>query len=334
MDWKLILIQTVSASIGPLSIVYILAAQGLNIHYGYTGLFNFGQAGFMAVGAYSLSVTSTTVSKGGYGHSLWIGLAVGLAASVLLALVMGLPTLRLRGDYLAIVTIAASEIIRLVLRSERFDDHTGGNSGINGVAQGFYEANPFVNGRRYEWGPFSFSGKNLWLMIIGWGAVAFFALLTWMLMRSPWGRVLRSIRENEDAVRSLGKNVQAYKMQSLILGGVMGSAGGMVLALFRNLAIPDDYVTRTTFIAYAALILGGAATTWGPVIGGVIWYSMFTFMTNLVSELVNVGAFPSGLETEAKVLPFIFLGVVLMALVVFRPQGIFGNRREVELDAH
>lgn len=333
MDWGNIVTLTISGCIGPLAVQYVLAAQGLNIHYGYTGLFNFGQAGFMAVGAYGTAIVAQPSQLGGYGGPLWLGVLVGVAAAVLLALLMGLPTLRLRGDYLAIVTIAVSEIIRLVVRSEATDAFAGGNSGINGFAASFYEANPFKNNGRYEWGPFSYLGKDLWIMLLGWTVVAAFALLTFLLMRSPWGRVVRSIRENEDAVRSLGKNVQGYKMQALVLGGVMGAMGGVVLALFQNLALPDDFVTRTTFIAYAALILGGAARVLGPVVGGIIWYGAFAFLTNVVTEAKRAGYFPSGVEDNAAVLPFVFLGIALMLLVVFRPQGIFGDRREVELDA-
>ena len=333
MDWKSIVLLTASGSIGPLAVQYVLAAQGLNVHYGYTGLFNFGQAGFMAVGAYGVAIASASSSAGGFGLPLWVGLIAALLAAVVLALLMGLPTLRLRGDYLAIVTIAASEIIRLVLRSEASESFSGGNSGINGFALTFYDANPFKNSKRYEWGPFTYLGKDLWIMLVGWLVVAAFALLTFVLMRSPWGRVMRSIRENEDAVRSLGKNVQGYKMQSLVLGGVMGAAGGVILALFQNLALPDDFVTRTTFISYAALILGGAARVMGPVVGGVIWYGVFAFLTNLVTQAKKAGYFPASVENNASVLPFVFLGVALMLLVVFRPQGIFGDRREVELDA-
>lgn len=333
MDWGSIFSNTFSASISALAIVYILAAQGLNIHYGYTGLLNFGQAGFMAVGAYGMAIMSASDQAGGLGLPLWLGVIVGILASVVLALIMGLPTLRLRGDYLAIVTIAASEIIRLILRSEATQDFSGGNSGINGFARGFYDANPFTNGKRYEFGPFQYYGKDLWVMIVGWTVVALFALLTFLLMRSPWGRVLRSIRENEDAVRSLGKNVQAYKMQSLVLGGVMGAAGGIIYAMFQNLASPDQFVTRTTFLAYASLILGGAATVFGPVIGGVIWYSLFAFMLALVGEMKSNDIFPDGVRPNAGQLPFVFLGLTLLLLVVFRPQGVFGDRREVELDA-
>jgi neutral amino acid transport system permease protein len=333
MDWSQLLSDTVSSSIGALAIVYVLAAQGLNIHYGYTGLFNFGQAGFMAVGAYGVAIMSASEQAGGYGYPLWVGLIVAVLASVVLALIMGVPTLRLRGDYLAIVTIAVSEIIRLIVRSEATESFSGGNSGINGFARSFYEANPFENSQRYTLGPFEYQGRELWVMVVGWLTVAFFAVLTFLLMRSPWGRVLRSIRENEDAVRSLGKNVQGYKMQSLILGGVMGAAGGVVLALFQNLALPDDFVTRTTFLAYAALILGGAARVGGPIIGGIIWYTLFSFMNNLISQLKNDGVFPDSIAPNAGQLPFVFLGLALMALVVFRPQGIFGDRKEVELDA-
>ena len=137
-------------------------------------------------------------------------------------------------------------------------------------------------------------------MLVGWGVVAVFAVLTYLLMRSPWGRVLRSIRENEDAVRSLGKNVQYYKMQALVLGGVMGAAGGVVLALFQNLALPDDFVTRTTFLAYAALILGGAARVGGPIIGGIIWYTLFSFMNSLVAQMKSADVFPERRQAERR----------------------------------
>lgn len=188
MDWNFIFSQTVTALLWPYAIWYVLGAQGLNFHFGYTGLFNFGQAGFMAAGAYGLAITATPVSKGGYGLPLWVGLIVGVLTPILLGLIMGVPTLRLRGDYLAIVTIATSEIIRLVLRSEKLEGFSGGNSGMNGFAEPFYDANPFDNGHRYKFGPFEYLGKDLWVMVIGWIVVALVVLLTWALMRSPWGR--------------------------------------------------------------------------------------------------------------------------------------------------
>jgi len=224
MDWGFIVQQTLTALFAPLALFYILGAQGLNIQFGYTGLLNFGQAGFMAAGAYGTAISYTN-----WGWPLWAAIGFGVLCSVILGILLGLPTLRLRGDYLAIVTIASSEIIRLTIRSESVEQTTGGNSGINGFATGFFGANVFDNGGRYELGPLSFRGQELWVMLWGWLLVGFFALLTYLLMRSPWGRVLKGIRENEDAVRSLGKNVYAYKMQSLILGGVIAIAFAALL---------------------------------------------------------------------------------------------------------
>lgn len=330
MDWGFILQQTLTALFTPLALFYILGAQGLNIHFGYTGLLNFGQAGFMAAGAYGTAISYTS-----WNWPLWAALLFGILASVVLGVLLGLPTLRLRGDYLAIVTIAASEIVRLTVRSESVESVTGGNSGISSFATGFYDANIFDNAGRYELGPLSFRGQELWVMLWGWLLVAFFALLTYLLMRSPWGRVLKSVRENEDAVRSLGKNVYAYKMQSLILGGVMGACGGIVLAMAKNFAGPDDFATKATFISYTALILGGAATTLGPVIGGMMFWSIFTFVSVTADQAAKANVIPNSImnDVQAGVVPFIFLGISLMLLMVFRPQGIFGDRKELEVDA-
>src|SRR5690606_33621807 len=135
---------------------------------------------------------------------------IGIIYSVGLGLLMGIPTLRLRADYLAIVTIAAAEIVRLVVRSVRFKDTFGGSDGIStfsgpfqrlGISLGIKPADSYG----FWW--FTFSGRQLWTMFVGWALVAIFGTLVWVLMRSPWGRVLKAIREDEDAVRALGKNV-------------------------------------------------------------------------------------------------------------------------------
>ncbi|MCB1270708.1 MAG: branched-chain amino acid ABC transporter permease [Microthrixaceae bacterium] len=329
MDWNLILTSVFSAIFIKETIFYVLGAQGLNIHYGYTGLMNFGQAGFMAVGAYGMAIS---VESGGL--SLWLGIVVGILWAVVLALLLGLPALRLRGDYLAIVTIAAAEIVRLVVRSESMENVSGGNSGINDFADAFYDLNPWVNGRRYEFGPFSYSGQDLWVQAVGWGVVLAMVLLTFLLMRSPWGRVLKAIRENEDAVRSLGKTVYAYKIQSLVLGGVMGALGGIVLAIGNQSVQPDTFATRTTFICYGALILGGAARVWGPVLGGILFYMVFRGLDVMIRQMERNDVIPESImsSTQSGVVRFVFLGAALMLLMVFRPQGILGDRRELAFD--
>jgi branched-chain amino acid transport system permease protein len=256
MDWSRIIINALEASIGLQTVVFALAAIGLNVHFGYTGLLNFGQSGFLAVAAYGLAVTVAT-----FDLPMWLGILIGLAGAVVLALLLGIPTLRLRADYLAIVTIAAAEIIRLTVRSVTFESTFGGSDGRQAFAGGFYDLNPYPV-HEYNIGNFGFNERQMWILTVGWILVALSCLVVYLLMRSPWGRVLKAIREDEDAVRSLGKNVYAYKMQSLIIGGVLGCLGGFVYALGQASIQPDIFGTDTTFFAYTILILGGAARSW------------------------------------------------------------------------
>jgi len=327
VDWANIFENALRASISKDAIVYALAAIGLNLHFGFTGLLNFGQAGFIALGAYGTAITVDY-----YGQSLWLGLAASVALAVTFALLLGVPTLRLRADYLAIVTIAAAEGLRLILRSVTFGDITGGSSGINGFAGDFYSVNPFPEGS-YGYGPFRYSEDTWWFLTVGWGLVALATLLTWALMRSPWGRVLKSIRENEDAARSLGKNVYSYKMQSLVLGGVIGALGGFINAVATRSVQPDNFGTAITFFAYTALILGGTARIWGPIVGSMIFWVLISFTDNFLRQAVANDLTPFISGTQVGQVRFMLVGLGLALLMIFRPQGIFGNRREIELDA-
>ena len=147
-------------------------------------------------------------------------------------------------------------------------------------------------------------------------------------MRSPWGRVIKGIREDEDAVRALGKNVFSYKLQALILGGIFGALGGVVYAL-PSAVNPGVYVTSLTFFIYTVLLLGGAATVFGPVLGAVLFWIVQAFLSNVLPALVNIGALPFMSTTQAQTLRFILVGVALMLLVIFRPQGLLGNKKEL-----
>src|SRR5690349_23908841 len=141
MDWHAIFSQSLQQGLGPVAIVYCLAAIGLNVHFGYTGLLNFGQAGFMMVAGYAMVSFSTV-----WGLSLWLGVLVGFVLTILLALVLGVPTLRLRADYLAIVTIAAAEIIRQTISAAKFSDTFGGQDGLTNFIGPFREMNPYSGG--------------------------------------------------------------------------------------------------------------------------------------------------------------------------------------------
>lgn len=330
MDFGSIIDAAISDALGPQAVVFALAAIGLNIHFGYTGLLNFGQAGFMAVGAYGLSVTMVR-----YDMPLPVGIAVGMAAALVLALVLGVPTLRLRADYLAIVTIAAAEILRLVFGAVETKEVFGGSNGLNGYTSTWNSLNPYSGG--LDIGIASWSRNDLWAMTVGWIVVGLCCLLVWALMRSPWGRVLRSIREDEDAVRSLGKNVFLYKMQALMLGGVIGGLGGIFYALKQASTVPSDYSTNLTFFAYVALLIGGAARVMGPVIGSMIFWFLMSGIGQLFSQATR-GADPLipdwiMTDTQASLVRYVLLGLGLMLLMIFRPQGIFGDRREIAIDA-
>ncbi len=323
MDWGSILNNTLAGLLTPTILAFALAALGLAMHFGFAGLLNFGIAGFMAVGAYGYAISVLT-----FGLPWWAGMLMGVAASVVFALIMGIPTLRLRGDYLAIVTIAAAEILRLLFLTTAFEPVTGSADGLFGYnnAGGFAEANPFPVGN-YGWGPWTYNEQTLWMLVFGLIVLAVATFLLWALMRSPWGRVVKGIREDEDAVRALGKNVFAYKMQALIIGGVFGALGGIVLATSTNVS-PGVYVTSLTFFLWTALLLGGAATIFGPVLGSIIFWVLQAFLTNVLPALAESGILPvSGIQ--AATLRYVLVGIGLMLIVIYRPQGIFGDKREM-----
>jgi branched-chain amino acid transport system permease protein len=329
MDFLFITQQTLSATIGVNTIIFALAAIGLNMHFGYTGLLNFGQAGFLAIGAYSVAVPVIS-----FGLPLWVAFLIGILNSVIFALILGIPTLRLRADYLAIVTIAAAEIVRQIARSATFNSTLGGSDGITGkFGEEFFALNPFKSGLNTP--ILRFNGNDLWVVITGWTLVAIIVFFMWIMVNSPWGRLMRAIREDEDAVRSLGKNVYLYKMQSLIIGGVIGACGGFVYALSRQSVQPDNYGTALTFFAYTVLILGGAARVFSPVVGAMIFWFLIVFIEQVLRQGVTNDLIPDWLigVNQVSQIRFMLMGIGLMLLMIFRPQGIFGDKKELALDA-
>lgn len=321
MDWGGILNNTAGWLFSPTTIAYALAATGLAVHFGYAGLLNFGMAGFMAIGAYSYAISILS-----FGLPWWLGIIIGMIGAAVFAVILGIPTLRLRADYLAIVTIAAAEIVRLLFTTTAFDEFTNSADGLGGYHAGFRGANPFPQGT-YGFGPWTYSADDLWVRVFGLILLAIAILMVWSLMRSPWGRVLKGIREDEDAVRSLGKNVFSYKMQALIIGGVFGSLGGLVFAL-PSAVVPATYTTSLTFFIWTILLLGGAATVFGPVLGAVIFWVIMAFLDGVLPALAAQGILPIS-SIQAGTLRFVLVGLALMLLVIFRPQGLLGNKREL-----
>jgi branched-chain amino acid transport system permease protein len=177
-------------------------------------------------------------------------------------------------------------------------------------------------------GPFALHGTrstSWWLVVVAWIIVAIFVAIFWRLSRSPWGRVLKGIREDEDAVRSLGKNVYSYKMQALVIGGAVGAVAGVIWSLGASVQ-PDSMGRPTTFWVWTLLLLGGAATIFGPVLGSILFWCALVLIKGLAAMWI-----PATVLSQEQLQPFslLLVGVTLMLLVIFRPQGVLGDKREL-----
>jgi branched-chain amino acid transport system permease protein len=260
------------------------------------------------------------------GLSFWLAMPLAILIAVAFGVLVGLPSLRLRADYFAITTIAAAEIVRLTAQNAR--DLTGGNQGIfcNEENTACYDD---------TWRNVSDTIEG-WLQSAGWSdpetlfplflvvwAVALIATFALdRMQRTPWGRVLRAIREDEDAARALGKNTLLYKLQSLGIAAALGALSGFVLAMNLATLHPADFVPLVTFTGYAVLVLGGLANYWGVAIGSIVMWTIL--------EGTRFLDLPITSEREAA-LRFMIVGLVLILLMAFRPQGMFGKREEMVL---
>ncbi|TDP90260.1 amino acid/amide ABC transporter membrane protein 2 (HAAT family) [Leucobacter luti] len=327
MDFLIGLLQAIlQTALSPITAAFVLAAIGLNIHFGFTGLMNMGQAGFMLVGGYGFVISV----MGGLGF--FPSILISMLAAALFALLLGIPTLKLRGDYLAIVTIGAAEIIRMTARLANLSPITGGPSGIQSpqFREEFNALSPLPEGRTsfLSLDYVNTGVDDWWSRIVAWGLVILFLIVTWLLMRSPWGRVLKGIREDEDAVRSLGKNTFSYKMQALMIGGVMGGFGGIIMA-FPAAINPDGMGRATTFNLWMIMLLGGAATILGPLLGSILFFVVRLVITSVAGEFVPDSILNA---QQTEIVSWILIGLMLMLLVIFRPQGILGNKKELSFN--
>jgi branched-chain amino acid transport system permease protein len=314
--------------------IYALVALGLQLNVGYTGISNFGAAGFMAIGAYTMGIL---VVKAGI--SFWLAFPLAIVATILFGLLIGLPSLRLRADYFAIATLAMAEVVRLFAQNAR--GLTGGNQGLfcdlNGGHGCYTDAwnkvadsiNNFLGNLGWS-GTSAGSGAASWdgpnslfpLLIVVWVAVVLVALGLIYITRSPWGRVLRAIREDEDAARALGKNALSYKLQSLAIAGAIGAVAGMFYAIELTTIHPLDFQPLFTFFAFGVLILGGLTSYWGVPVGAIILMVIIEG-----TRYVDLGLS----EPRVAALRFALIGLILILLMAFRPQGLFGKREEMVL---
>ncbi len=311
------------AFVGVVAGIYTLLGLGLQLEFGFGGLLNFGHVAFMAIGAYTMAIL---VVKAGW--SLWLAAVLAILAAALAGVVVGLPTLRLRADYFAIATIAFSEIVRYVATNE--DRLTGGSQGtINLAATG--EAASY-NG---EWERFQswlqsalhLGSKDATMLVVVWLVALLACSGLWAAGRTPWGRVLRAIREDEDAAASLGKNVFAFKLQALALGSALAGLAGCFYAWQFSFFSPNDFAPLLTFFAWMIVILGGLGRFFAVPVGAVVFGVLFAG-----TRFFDFAPFAWFDSAERAYLRLIVIGLAIIGLVLFRPQGLLGRREELVLE--
>ena len=257
------------------------------------------------------------------GLPLPVAVIIGMIAAALLGLVLGLPTLRLRGDYLAIVTIAAAEIFRLLVRD--FEDITGGVYGVIQFSDALQNLRPnFITNVAKS---IEVSSSQLWVGIITWVLILITLLFLNRLQKSPWGRALRAVREDEDAVRALGKNAVWLKLQSFMLGASIGGLSGILLAFNYGTLQVSTFVPVLTFYLWAALILGGVGSLAGPALGAVIFWVIISGTDSLAEVF-----FDNANGQQLAGVRFVIVGLLIMFTMIFTPSGILGKKEELLLD--
>jgi branched-chain amino acid transport system permease protein len=308
--------------------IYTILGLGLQIQFGFAGLLNFGHVAFMAIGAYTMAIL---VVKAGL--SLWVAAICALVVVVPVSLLVGLPTLRLRADYLAMTTLAFAEIVRYVATNE--DGLTGGSqgtinlSGPGTTASYNREWLDFVEVVQGWLSPIlgDLASRDFVSMLIVWMIALVAIVVLQVLVRSPWGRVLKVIREDEDAAAALGKYVFRFKQQALAIGSLLAAVAGLLHAFQFSFFSPADFVPLVTFNVWMIVILGGTARNWGVPVGAVVFAILYAG-----TRFLDFAPFSWLDPDERAYLRMIVIGLALILLMVFRPQGILGRRDEMVME--
>lgn len=329
--------------------IYAVLALGLNVQWGYTGLFNIGIAAFFSVGAFTSALVTTRMPTGaaaafsqqafGLGAPFLAGvLAAGIAAGVL-ALLVGGPTLRLREDYLAIATIGIAELVRLVFQNERW--LANGPQPLRGIPQPLA---CLVRDPGCPWLPAPLAAlfdplaprdyPYVYLAIATLFVIVIYLVLE-RAIRSPWGRVLRAVREDEAAAAMSGKDVARVRLQAFVVGAVIMGFGG---ALYAHYMIAIDYThfdaLYATFLIWVMLMLGGSGNNRGAILGAFVIWGLWTgasFLVDVARPLL--AAISSDLPARGPYLRLLFIALVMLFILLYRPKGLIGEERFVSRDS-
>ena len=308
--------------------IYTIFALGLHLQIGFTGIANFGHVAFMAIGAYVMAITVIRMDM-----PLWLASIVAVVTAMLVSVLLGLTTLKLREEYMAISTLAFAEIIRYT--SMNATAVTGGVQGSTNLL-GPGETARYNDG----WQVFiakvqdilgvvfgDLATRDFAMMVVIWiAAFALFALLQ-VLVKSPWGRSLKAIREDAESAMAMGKNVLSLRLQSMALGSALGAIAGLFHAYQFSFFQPLDFETLISFYAFIIIIMGGLGKNWGVPVGALIFGLIFGG-----TRLLNVWPLTTFSSAERAYLRFLIIGALLIWLVMRRPQGLFGKREEMLLE--
>lgn len=286
--------------------IFIILTLSLNLEYGFTGLGNFGKVAFFMAGAYTYALSARA------GFPFYLCLPAAAVVAALLGLVVTLPALRLREDYLAIVTLSFGEILRLIIKAEE-----GIAGGVRGIAV-----------------PPAFSFASLKLtalanILLITALLILVFLLVEALAHSPYGRVLRGIREDDTAVQVLGKNTSFHKASVLAIGSACAGIAGGLFAQYIQFIDPYMFLPPVTFLVWIMLILGGAGNNWGALVGSLV-VELLNRGTRIAKDYLVLPVDPNNLQ-------FILYGLLLILILLYRPQGLLPEgplktpaRREAE----
>lgn len=289
--------------------IYAIMVMGLNLQWGFTGLFNAGVVAFYAIGAYGTAILigpDRAALIGGFELPFIIGLLGGTVAAGLAGFLVGVSTLRLREEYLAIATFGIAITVQLIALN--MTSLTGGANGLIGLPRPYFDLFTVPN------------AYNLAYLV----AVVLIAAIIYVALeravRSPWGRVLKAIREDVTAAKSLGKDPTSIRLQAFVIGSsIMGLAGGLYVG-FIGFVSPIDFLPILTFQIWAMLIVGGSGNNRGAILGVLVVWGIWTASGYFIGQLV-----PPGYQSQAGSVQAILIGLVIVLTLLFRPRGLIGE---------
>jgi branched-chain amino acid transport system permease protein len=280
-------------------IVISISTQAYNLVIGYAGMMHLGHIGFYAIGAYTAAILSTELGTPFLGTLIMSFLIAAIAGFLI-----GIPTIRLRGDYLTIGTLGFSEVIRLIITN--WYSVTGGALGIDKIPD------PAIAGFTFHT-----TTEKVALYIV---IAAILHFIMWKIIHSPYGKVIESIREDEKAAQALGKNVVRHKLEILtISAGIAGVAGAMYAHGYYNYINPTVFQVNEMVFILLYIIIGGMGTFWGAIIGPIIAQLIFEII-----RMVGNGTF-AGFELNIGAVRQMLYALIFMIIIIMRPQGIMGK---------